>query len=337
MTNNYAVGYKNPPKHTQFKKGCSGNSKGRPKGKKDKSLNALLEKELESKLVLPDGSKITKKAAIVKQTVHQAISGNDKSAKLAIDLMKKCEKEKISESFLKRLINENYITQDAANDYAHHKNDLDFNGKSKTINNILYKKISNETSAWDSVHWLDSMSFIGNTIICKNFLGSILFQMQEEISFWEGIELSLRKFKIQGEERLKAIASFEKKRRFKRPTKQQYNNCFKLNFILLLKMGSHFNIIIKSTLKKPFFEEQKEAYFNEDRKKSLLEHAKKELDEISYKHVQDILNECKADYETFINQPLYNMNLDEVHLLTKCNITPKQIEDIFTWYKNERK
>ena len=35
MANDYEVGYGKPPKHTQFKKGQSGNSKGRPKGRKN--------------------------------------------------------------------------------------------------------------------------------------------------------------------------------------------------------------------------------------------------------------------------------------------------------------
>ncbi len=32
MADEYEVGYKRPPKHTQFKLGQSGNMKGRPKG-----------------------------------------------------------------------------------------------------------------------------------------------------------------------------------------------------------------------------------------------------------------------------------------------------------------
>lgn len=50
---NYIVGYKKPPVHTQFKKGQSGNPKGRPKSKqsmltKIKNDICLLIKELKA-------------------------------------------------------------------------------------------------------------------------------------------------------------------------------------------------------------------------------------------------------------------------------------------------
>ena len=45
-TANYEIGYKKPPKHTQFKKGQSGNPSGRPKGAKNALVYSLPEERL---------------------------------------------------------------------------------------------------------------------------------------------------------------------------------------------------------------------------------------------------------------------------------------------------
>jgi hypothetical protein len=71
------VGYRNPPQRTQFKKGHSGNPKGRPKGKRN--LATVLEKTLHEKVVINENGRrktITKLEAAVKQLVNKAASGD---------------------------------------------------------------------------------------------------------------------------------------------------------------------------------------------------------------------------------------------------------------------
>jgi hypothetical protein len=71
------IGYRNPPQRTQFKKGHSGNPKGRPKGKRN--LATVLEKTLHEKVVINENGrrkKITKLEAAVKQLVNKAASGD---------------------------------------------------------------------------------------------------------------------------------------------------------------------------------------------------------------------------------------------------------------------
>lgn len=67
-------GYGRPPKHSQFKKGQSGNPRGRPKGAT--SFKADLAAELQEKLALTENGKerkITKQRAFIKTLTAAAI------------------------------------------------------------------------------------------------------------------------------------------------------------------------------------------------------------------------------------------------------------------------
>jgi hypothetical protein len=73
----YEVGYRKPPVGTRFKKGQSGNSKGRPKLLR--GLQAEINRELKEKVAINENGrrkKITKRQAIVKRLVNDAINGN---------------------------------------------------------------------------------------------------------------------------------------------------------------------------------------------------------------------------------------------------------------------
>ena len=88
----HSVGYGAPPKATRFKKGVSGNPKGRPRG----SLNVatLFIKALHEKVVINERGKrktVTKLEAALKQVVNKAASGDPRAIRQMVELAKDAE------------------------------------------------------------------------------------------------------------------------------------------------------------------------------------------------------------------------------------------------------
>ena len=76
----YEVGYGRPPKHTRFKKGQSGNPRGRPPGAK--GIKASLRREMEAKITVSEGTSrmtISKAEALAKRLFAMALAGDDKA------------------------------------------------------------------------------------------------------------------------------------------------------------------------------------------------------------------------------------------------------------------
>jgi hypothetical protein len=75
----YKVGYRRPPKETQFKSGQSGNPTGRPKG--SQNFHTVLEQELNEKVTINENGirkVVTKKEAVAKLYVKTALSSGGK-------------------------------------------------------------------------------------------------------------------------------------------------------------------------------------------------------------------------------------------------------------------
>ena len=89
----YQVGYGKPPLHTRFKKGQSGNPRGRPPGAKN--LSTLLNEALNEPVVITENGgrkKVSKRQASLKQLVNEAAKGNWRALKLLVDILQDIER-----------------------------------------------------------------------------------------------------------------------------------------------------------------------------------------------------------------------------------------------------
>jgi Family of unknown function (DUF5681) len=89
----YRVGYGRPPLDTRFKRGQSGNPKGRPPGAKN--LASLLNETLNELVIIKeDGGRkrISKRKAAFKQLVNEAAKGKWPALKLLVDILQDIER-----------------------------------------------------------------------------------------------------------------------------------------------------------------------------------------------------------------------------------------------------
>ncbi len=84
----YDVGYGKPPEHSRFKKGQSGNPRGRAKG--SKNLATVLSETLDETVTVTENGrrrKISKREALAKQLVNRAAQGDAKTIQICLRLL----------------------------------------------------------------------------------------------------------------------------------------------------------------------------------------------------------------------------------------------------------
>src|SRR5207248_11542701 len=88
----YAMGYGQPPRHSRFKRGQSGNPRGRAPGVKN--LRTLLSEALNECVIVTENGgrrKVTKREAIIKQLVNQSATADWRAIKILLDLIREIE------------------------------------------------------------------------------------------------------------------------------------------------------------------------------------------------------------------------------------------------------
>lgn len=86
----YEIGYRRPPASGQFRKGQSGNPKGRPKGANN--LLTILDRELAQSIVVSENGRkktITRLEAIGKRLIADALQGDRKAQLTLFEILKR--------------------------------------------------------------------------------------------------------------------------------------------------------------------------------------------------------------------------------------------------------
>ena len=98
MKKSDAVGYRKPPKNTQFKKGKSGNPNGRPKGAKNFSTDLI--EVLEQLIVIREGGrvkKVTGQRALLLRMLDKGLKGDPRAAMAVLGLAERRATERPDE------------------------------------------------------------------------------------------------------------------------------------------------------------------------------------------------------------------------------------------------
>jgi hypothetical protein len=93
----YQVGYGKPPRHSRFRKGQSGNPRGRPKG--SESAAQLARRILNEKIPVRENGQrrtITKLEAILKQLTNKGVSGDLRAIREVLKLPVESEGKQIA-------------------------------------------------------------------------------------------------------------------------------------------------------------------------------------------------------------------------------------------------
>lgn len=90
MSSDYNIGFKKPPKQSQFQPGSSGNPKGRPKG--SKNLKTDLIEELAEKIGIKENGNaktVSKQRAMLKSLMLKAVQGDTKASMVILNMILK--------------------------------------------------------------------------------------------------------------------------------------------------------------------------------------------------------------------------------------------------------
>jgi uncharacterized protein DUF5681 len=101
------IGYRRPPKNTQFKKGKSGNPNGRPKG--SRNVGAILSEVMKQKVSVTENGKTRRMPALevmLRRLVNDAMRNDQAALKIVLPLIDRYAEPEEAEVSLDQLLDE---------------------------------------------------------------------------------------------------------------------------------------------------------------------------------------------------------------------------------------
>ncbi len=311
MENNYEVGYCKPPKNTQFKSGCSGNKKGRPKKNKNDIFD-LIELELKGKVPLNDGQMITKEQAMCRQLVNKAASGGKDAMVLVMKTMGKRREKTTKEEFVNRLINERYLNPNDIDRFLS-GDKIEIEGKRipRAIwdfnMNSMYKGGEANSAFCTSLLLADILVYASMCMISQEAIDIA----KEEFKFYEGLKAAFDLQNKSEEEKRQAIQMFEEKRGRTRPSKEVYDCACEFEEISFQGLLRKVSMWREGVMHVSEYDKREKNFFDKDNieertKKYSEKHSKEEV-----KALKDMYEEMRNNYEICMQEVFSFKYLDK--------------------------
>jgi len=331
MKSNYETGYCKPPTQNQFKPGCSGNKKGRPKGSKS-DINDLLSKELNTKVTLKDGTKIPKIEALIKQLSNKGINGDLSSMKLVLELLNKGEKNQLGSEFIDKLVVDGYLTEKNIKEYVKGLENL--NPKMlPAIAKLNLGALQKRTMAFEAVKTVLYISQIWQILESLVAAIGILEALDVEYSFWEGVDETLDYFKVDGEQRNNYIKKVEKEREYPRPDISLYNTAVSF-CALMTKSLARCLFNIRDTIKGiEGYEEQEIKYFSSEFQQEMISKTSTKMSPNEEEKLREEIKDMNFAYEYFSKTKNMVSEID----IDKNDVEITPMLNLFKWYHSCKK